>query len=125
MSNQDVRRETTESIVVEWLTERLANCERIAKTKAGSDREGWLDDAAGFAAALKIVADYDTMKTRLEETIESLTMAVNAGAVKVTQQAAEIARLRELLDAAAEVMRNGGRGDGEWKARYDAEKAQP
>ncbi len=72
MSDQDVKRETTASIIVEWLMERRANCERLASVKTGEDHEGWLDDAARFAAEVKIVADYDTMKTRLEAERDTL-----------------------------------------------------
>lgn len=45
---------TAESIK-KWLTERHENCLRIAGTKTGADREGWLEDASYFAAAIGLI----------------------------------------------------------------------
>jgi hypothetical protein len=42
---------------LEWATERLANCERIAMFKSGKDREGWLEDAAHWRDIIAILAD--------------------------------------------------------------------
>lgn len=57
----------TPPLVRQWLSESLANCYRIAATKTGKDREGWLEDASYFAAAMGMV-EWSEL-----ERIESLT----------------------------------------------------
>jgi hypothetical protein len=41
--------------LAEWLEERYANCLRIAKTKRGDDRAGWLEDASYFSRSREAV----------------------------------------------------------------------
>lgn len=36
----------------EWVQERLVNCMRLADTKTGADRDGWLEDARYFRVIL-------------------------------------------------------------------------
>ncbi len=42
----------TKLSLIDWLSERQANCMRISSGKIGDEREGWLDDAAYFASAV-------------------------------------------------------------------------
>lgn len=37
----------------DWLKEREANCLRIAKTKTGADKAGWLEDASYFSQCIE------------------------------------------------------------------------
>lgn len=39
----------------DWIKERMANCLRIAKMKEGTDRRGWLEDAAFFAVVISML----------------------------------------------------------------------
>lgn len=41
----------TELSLLDWLEERRQNALRIAKTKHGDDRQGWLEDVSYFARA--------------------------------------------------------------------------
>lgn len=56
---------------VRWLTERHANCLRIAKQKAGADRDGWLDDARHFAAAIAFLSPSPRTYEREEWSIDN------------------------------------------------------
>lgn len=53
------------SDVTAWLRERLDNCQRLAARKAGTDRAGWLEDAAYFTAALNAVSSLERCREAL------------------------------------------------------------
>lgn len=42
--------------VAAWLQERMENCVRIADTKLGADKAGWVEDACFFKAAILLVS---------------------------------------------------------------------
>lgn len=49
------RAHITEDDLRQWLIERRDNCYRIANTKSGADRDGWLEDGGFFDAALDAI----------------------------------------------------------------------
>lgn len=44
-----------------WLVDRQENCLRHARSRAGADREGWLEDYAYFSAAIGMI-DWTTIE---------------------------------------------------------------
>lgn len=53
--------------VRDWLEERLRNCYRHAQSKTGKDKDGWLEDAAYFAAAIGIIEEAHPMTTHTQK----------------------------------------------------------
>ncbi len=54
--------------LVEWVRERLENCNRIAATKTGVEREGWEEDARYFRLILNIVQEWRGQAAFFDET---------------------------------------------------------
>ena len=55
MLKQEDINEVRKLTLVEWLEERRQNALRIAKTKKGDDRQGWLEDSSYFARSAEAV----------------------------------------------------------------------
>lgn len=55
MSITDKIDKLTPFMVRSWLVDRIQNCARIAALKTGLDRDGWLEDAAYFSAAVGMI----------------------------------------------------------------------
>lgn len=48
--------------ILAWMTERWENCLRIAAYKTGVDRQGWLEDATYFSAAIGELSRAENVK---------------------------------------------------------------
>ena len=62
----------SELALVDWLQERLDNSRRIAATKTGDDRNGWLEDALYFTEAIDRIADLEARLAASEKEVERL-----------------------------------------------------
>jgi len=67
--------------LISWLEDRAANCRRIAATKYGADRSGWLEDEVYFRAAVAAI----NQSRRVLEVLGAINGALNMGT-----QAAEV-----------------------------------
>lgn len=65
--------------VAEWALERLDNCYRIAAEKSGSDLESWLEDAWYWGEIVKMVSNYDHVRTALQELFDLQTISMAPG----------------------------------------------
>lgn len=59
----------------EWIRERLDNCQRIAASKTGQVRDGWLEDAAYFSDTLAKLARADELQAELGRVKDALAFA--------------------------------------------------
>jgi len=53
--------------IAKWLSEREANAREIASQKSGDDARGWLEDAAFYRCARKIIAQNAASEGRRSE----------------------------------------------------------
>jgi hypothetical protein len=60
--------------LIEWLYERLDNCNRLAKEKRGADKAGWIEDASYFEAAIDMASDAATLRGYIRTYGETPTM---------------------------------------------------
>jgi len=71
----------------EWLAERLANCRRIAAMRTGDDRDGWLEDALYFEAAVEQQAEIERLERQLEAAEKLLRVAMTSSSDKTYEAA--------------------------------------
>ena len=60
-----------------WARERLDNCHAIAATRAGKDRDGWLEDAAYWSDIIDRLAASDRILRERDELKEWLRRIAN------------------------------------------------
>lgn len=86
--------ELTREKTIDWLIERMENCERLAKTKAMPDRSGWLNDADYFRSAILELRSLAAPSARmpLSSTVLALLERIrdNRYGVSLTKTQAEI-----------------------------------
>lgn len=75
----------------DWLIERKANCERIAQTKRGADRYGWLEDSQYFHDAISAL-------DRLQAERELFARHVKERAERIATLESDAKRYRWLRD---------------------------
>jgi uncharacterized coiled-coil DUF342 family protein len=90
---------------LQWAHERLANTERLAATKLGADRDGWLEDVGYWKEIISIItaapetaAERDRLRAEVERLTEDLSRKV-AGNRALNEQWQEQARTIEALRA--------------------------
>lgn len=68
--------------VIEWLTERRKNCDRLALSKFGEDRRGWEEDARYFDLAIARLRAAEAIVAKLPLTFSALRKANASRAIK-------------------------------------------
>lgn len=80
-------------LVRDWLKEREQNARRIAEAKTGGDREGWLEDAAYFAAAASSVWE----SAELLAALKDILRIASAASIGVTGNQPRLDRARAAI----------------------------
>jgi len=87
--------------LLEWVLERLENCQAIAEQKTGADREEWLEDADYFARLLRIVDAASVNHRRAVEALRDIAEECEYPACALSP--AEIAKMaRTALEGTAD-----------------------
>ena len=75
---QDIERQKLSN----WLLERATNCMRIAETKSGDDRAGWLEDADYFSNTINALDEAEAAEATQAVLAEALDGLVNDSLVQ-------------------------------------------
>lgn len=73
----------TDDQVIAWLKERHVNTLRIAGTKSGTDREGWLEDALYLEQAVRAIEYYKAGYVRKLDELSELYANITAIATEL------------------------------------------
>lgn len=92
--------------VYDWLRERRANCFRIAATKTGADRDGWLEDAEYFAALDRLLAQakyQDNVHWKTRKTLLQRIERLQSELAQAKERKSENLGLESLCDRLNEI----------------------
>ena len=92
--------------VEHWIRERLNNCFKIAASKVGRDREGWLEDAFYFTETIHALAERDRLREDVRVAKEATSRLHGLLSWALPYAEAECRRLRSSPSSHAELIRD-------------------